>query len=105
MCVWCKLQEEVIKKLSQPFVCPIPNYIGGNSTRTLGIKRNQIRRALYDPNTPNALILYKPPEISEHDKLKRDAKDILVHVVVDPLLGNILRPHQREVCCLVCKYY
>lgn len=24
-------------------------------------------------------------------------KDVLVHVVVDPLLSNVLRPHQREV--------
>lgn len=65
--------------------------------KTLGMKRKQVRRALYDPNTPNALILYTPPEISEHDKLKCDPNDILVHVVVDPLLANILRPHQREV--------
>lgn len=88
--------EEVIEKLSRPYKCPIPNYCGGNSNRTLGIKRSIVRRALYDPNTPNALILYAPPEISEHDKLKRDSKDIKVHVVVDPMLGNILRPHQRE---------
>lgn len=66
------LQEEIIKKLSRPFKCPIPNYVGGNSTRNLGIKRAQVRRALYDPNTPNALVLYAPPEISEHDKLKTD---------------------------------
>lgn len=90
-------QEEVIKKLSQPFKCPIPNYVCGNSTKTLGMRRPMPRRALYDPDTPNALVLYTPPEISEHDKLKADPKDILVHVVVDPLLGNILRPHQRQV--------
>lgn len=83
--------------MSQPFKCPIPNYIGGNSNRTLGIKRSLVRRALYDPNTPNALVLYSPPEMSEHDKLKSETKNILVHVVVDPMLGNILRPHQREV--------
>ncbi|XP_072379893.1 DNA repair and recombination protein RAD54-like [Diabrotica undecimpunctata] len=87
--------EELIKKLSRPFKCPVPNYEGSNSTRNLGIRRPQVKRALYDPNTPNALVLYAPPEISEHDKLKSD-KTILVHVVVDPLLGNILRPHQRE---------
>ena len=43
--------------------------------------------SLHDPDAPNALVLYKPPE---------DAKDE-VHVVVDPILGDILRPHQREV--------
>ncbi|XP_018572376.1 DNA repair and recombination protein RAD54-like [Anoplophora glabripennis] len=87
--------EELIKKLSKPFKCPIPNYEGSNSTRNLGIRRTQAKRALYDPNMPNALVLYAPPEISEHEKLKSDSIK-LVHVVVDPLLGNILRPHQRE---------
>ncbi|KAJ8916525.1 hypothetical protein NQ315_000167 [Exocentrus adspersus] len=87
--------EELIKKLSRPFKCPIPNYEGSNSTRNLGIRRPQPKRALYDPNMPNALVLYTPPEVSEHDKLKSDGIK-LVHVVVDPLLGNILRPHQRE---------
>ena len=43
--------------------------------------------ALHDPEAPNALVVYTPPE---------DAKDE-VHVVVDPVLGDILRPHQREV--------
>lgn len=87
--------EEVIKKLSRPFKCPIPNYEGSNSTRNLGIRRPQVKRALYDPNMPNALVLYAPPEVSQHDKLKSEGP-LLVHVVVDPLLGNILRPHQRE---------
>lgn len=87
--------EDLIKKLSQPFVCPIPNYVGSNSSRNLGIRRSQVRRSLYDPNTPNALVLYTPPEISEHEKLKNNS-NILVHVVVDPILSNILRPHQRE---------
>ncbi|XP_056636229.1 DNA repair and recombination protein RAD54-like [Diorhabda sublineata] len=87
--------EEIIKKLSKPFKCPVPNYEGSRSTKNLGIRRPQVKRALYDPNTPNALVLYSPPEVSEHDKLKKDGT-VLVHVVVDPQLGNILRPHQRE---------
>ncbi|CAH1101909.1 unnamed protein product [Psylliodes chrysocephalus] len=64
--------EEVIKKLSRPFKCPIPNYEGSNSTRNLGIRRPQVKRALYDPNMPNALVLYAPPEVSQHDKLKSE---------------------------------
>ncbi|XP_074029572.1 DNA repair and recombination protein RAD54-like okr isoform X2 [Leptinotarsa decemlineata] len=88
--------ELLIKKLSRPFKCPIPNYEGSNSTRNLGIRRPQVKRALYDPNMPNALVLYAPPELTEHDKMKKKDGTVLVHVVVDPLLGNILRPHQRE---------
>lgn len=51
---------------------------------------------MHDPEMANALILYEPPFLSETAKLKVDPKDVLVHVVVDPVLGNILRPHQRE---------
>ncbi|KAJ8972646.1 hypothetical protein NQ317_008232 [Molorchus minor] len=93
--VYISDHEQLIKKLSRPFKCPIPNYEGSNSTRNLGIRRTQAKRALYDPDMPNALVLYAPPEMSEHDKLKSDSPK-LVHVVVDPALGNILRPHQRE---------
>lgn len=55
-------------------------------------------RALHDPNACNALVLYTPPDtdLSKHDLLKVDKTKILVHVVVDPVVGNILRPHQRE---------
>ncbi|XP_030755044.1 DNA repair and recombination protein RAD54-like [Sitophilus oryzae] len=87
--------EDIIKKLSKPFSCPVPNYEGSQTTKNLGIRRSQPRRALYDPNMPNVLVLYEPPLQSEHDKMMNE-KDILVHVVVDPMLGNILRPHQRE---------
>lgn len=93
--IYVSNHEEIIKKLSKPFCCPIPNYEGSQTTKNLGIRRSQPKRALYDPNMPNALVLYTPPLQTEHDKLKNN-KDVLVHVVVDPALGNILRPHQRE---------
>lgn len=35
-------------------------------------------------------------ELNAHERLKIDQKDVKVHVVVDPLLGSVLRPHQRE---------
>ncbi|XP_050305885.1 DNA repair and recombination protein RAD54-like [Anthonomus grandis grandis] len=87
--------EDIIKKLSKPFLCPIPNWEGGQTTKNLGMRRPQQRRALYDPNMPNALVLFAPQAQTRHEMLKND-KDVLVHVVVDPALGNILRPHQRE---------
>lgn len=64
--------------MSRPFKCPIPNYEGSNSTRNLGIRRTQVKRALYDPNMPNALVLYAPPEITEHEKMKSDGYGILI---------------------------
>lgn len=87
--------EDIIKKLSKAFKCPIPNYVCSYSNRTLGIRHSQVRRAMFDPNMPNALVLYTPPEQTVHEKLKTDLK-APVHVVVDPILSNVLRPHQRE---------
>jgi len=44
------------------------------------------KTSLYNPDDPNAIILFTPPEGSE-DK---------VHIVVDPILTRKLRPHQVE---------
>ncbi|XP_067002345.1 DNA repair and recombination protein RAD54-like [Anabrus simplex] len=89
--------EELIRKiLSKPFKIPIPNYQGSSLSRSLGLAKNRCRRALHDPFEPGALVLYSPPELSAHDKLKVDPEKQPVHVVVDPVLSNILRPHQRE---------
>lgn len=67
------LQEALIRQLlSKPFKVPIPNYKGILGGRFLGIARSKCRRPLHDPNEPGALILYEPPELSAHDKLKLD---------------------------------
>jgi DNA repair and recombination RAD54-like protein len=34
------------------------------------MRRDGVRQALHDPDEPGALILYSPPELSAHDKLK-----------------------------------
>ncbi|XP_071653993.1 DNA repair and recombination protein RAD54-like [Temnothorax longispinosus] len=87
-------EERVRKLLSKPFQIPIPGY--QLSGRVLGLRLPGPRRPLHDPDEPNALIVYSPPELSEHDRLKVDLCKQLVHVVVDPVLCNVLRPHQRE---------
>lgn len=82
--------------LSKPFQVPIPNYVSSYSSRSLGLKKSSVRRALHDPDEPNALVLFRPAVIPEHEKLKMENDKIEVAIVVDPVLGNILRPHQRE---------
>ncbi|XP_020843301.1 DNA repair and recombination protein RAD54-like [Phascolarctos cinereus] len=82
--------------LSKPFKVPIPNYQGPLGLRALGIKRAGLRHALHDPLEEGALVLYEPPPLSAHDHLKLDREKLPVHVVVDPILSKILRPHQRE---------
>ena len=42
------------------------------SGRGLGVRRMGGRQCLYDPDEENALVLYTPAELSEHDKLKID---------------------------------
>ena len=57
-----------------------------------------LHRALHDPKICNALVLYTPI-ISDYDLRSRkydEYDDNPVHVVVDPVLCNILCPHQRE---------
>lgn len=82
--------------LSKPFKIPIPNYQGPLGSRALGLKRAGVRRALHDPLEEGALVLYEPPLLSTHDQLKLDKEKLPVHVVVDPILSKVLRPHQRE---------
>ncbi|CRL00768.1 CLUMA_CG014023, isoform A [Clunio marinus] len=82
--------------LSRPFKVPINDYIPELSNKSLGLKRTIIRRAFHDPTACNALVLYTPPPIPKEMMSKIDKNKIQVHVVVDPVLGNILRPHQRE---------
>lgn len=90
-------EELITKLLNKPFKVPIPDYVPDtHGNRCLGLKRSVVRRALHDPLACNALVLYTPPEYNEHDRLKVDKNKILVHVVVDPVVGNILRPHQRD---------
>jgi DNA repair and recombination RAD54-like protein len=89
--------EALIRKvLSKPFKVPIPNYTGSSQIRSLGMKRQGARCALHDPFEENALVLYHPPALAAHEQLKQNPESQLVHVVVDPLLSKVLRPHQRE---------
>lgn len=90
-------EDLVARVLSKAFKVPIPDYVpDSNSNKALGLRRSTVRRALHDPFACNALVLFTPPDMNEHDRLKADKSKILVHVVVDPVVGNILRPHQRE---------
>ncbi|TPP66356.1 Dna repair and recombination protein rad54 [Fasciola gigantica] len=92
------VHEDLIRSiLSKPFKVPMANYEGtSNDSRALGLRRSVSKIALHDPYEEGALVLYTPPEVSAHDVLKKDSEKQYVHVVVDPTLSKILRPHQRE---------
>lgn len=98
----------ILEILTKKFVVPIANYVPEYTTKTLGMRKIIIRRPLHDPDACNALILYSPSEedLAAAEKPKKysikgvkglDSEDTFpVPVVVDPVLSNILRPHQRE---------
>ncbi|THD25235.1 hypothetical protein D915_003920 [Fasciola hepatica] len=92
------VHEDLIRSiLSKPFKVPMANYEGtSNDSRALGLRRSVSKIALHDPYEEGALVLYTPPEASAHDVLKKDSEKQYVHVVVDPMLSKVLRPHQRE---------
>uniref|UniRef100_A0A2C9K9D2 DNA repair and recombination protein RAD54-like n=1 Tax=Biomphalaria glabrata TaxID=6526 RepID=A0A2C9K9D2_BIOGL len=70
--------------------------LGGGLNRALGVRRQGARQPLHDPFEEGALVLYSPPELSAHEQMKMDIEKLPVHVVVDPILTKVLRPHQRE---------
>lgn len=84
--------------LSRPFKVPMPNYKGlaTGLGRCLGMRSRGMKCALHDPLADGALVLYTPSELTAHEKLTVDKNKQEVHVVVDPLLSKVLRPHQRE---------
>ncbi|XP_077867128.1 DNA repair and recombination protein RAD54-like [Saccoglossus kowalevskii] len=89
--------EDMIRRiLSRPFKIPIPNYKGPVMGKVLGVRRQGARRPLHDPDEEGALILYSPPVLSAHEQLTVNKENQPVHVVVDPVVSKVLRPHQRE---------
>ena len=72
---------------------------------SLGMRRkiNPQIHSLYEFDVESAVVIYTPKTIlSEQEKQAKlaanpgKAPDFEVHVVVDPILGNVLRPHQIE---------
>ncbi|KND02005.1 uncharacterized protein SPPG_02511 [Spizellomyces punctatus DAOM BR117] len=98
--------------LTRPF--KVPAFVGGRPPGGGGIRlgttlgtRARIsvyKGPLHDPEAENAIVLHHPKVLSateQLEQLKSTAGGLKqakaeVHVVVDPMLGNILRPHQIE---------
>lgn len=87
-------EKAIARILSRPFTIPLAGY--SLSGRVLGMARSRMRVAMFDPYAENAVVLYTPPPLSAHDHMSLKEEDKKVHVVVDPVVANILRPHQRE---------
>lgn len=83
---------------------------------TLGMrpKSNLHMGPLHSPDADDAIVLYQPKEIVSESstwqmtssKMKNDKKPVPeVHVVVDPVLGLVLRPHQVEGVKLYSSFF
>lgn len=80
--------EQFIRELlAKPFRVPLANYTPSATTKTLGCRRPLGPRPMHDPFEEGSLVLWSP----EPGQSKE-----MVHVVVDPALSRVLRPHQRE---------
>ncbi len=84
------------------------NYLGPVRFGKLGVRKPTVRASLYPWDVEDAVILYTPPELSPQDMMNQEIRFGLisvltssdkhpVHVVVDPVVGKKLRPHQIEV--------
>ncbi|KAI9190170.1 DNA-dependent ATPase protein rad54 [Blastocladiella emersonii ATCC 22665] len=66
--------------------------------RALGMRagKKPPARPLHDPEADGALVLWHPLELTAEEQTKVKEEDRPVHVVVDPRLSRILRPHQID---------
>ncbi|KAJ3185319.1 DNA-dependent ATPase protein rad54 [Gaertneriomyces sp. JEL0708] len=88
------------------FVSGKPDCAGGVRVgSTLGTRPrvNVYKGPLHDPETEGAIVLHTPKALSPTEQLEALKSTALganlkpeVHVVIDPRLANILRPHQIE---------
>jgi len=104
--------SNITNRLTKPFILPSflngkrpPSVINHSQRLTLGPRRRTplIAKPLYDPEDESAIVLFEPKELTETEKLqslskaalkKDESLKIQVHVVVDPKIGKVLRPHQ-----------
>eukprot|EP00050_Salpingoeca_kvevrii_P021233 m.108111 g.108111 ORF g.108111 m.108111 type:complete len:758 (-) comp9245_c1_seq1:669-2942(-) len=90
-------EANITNILKKPFKIPIKGYTGPVSFGRLGLRRQQVRAPLHNPEAEDAIVLYTPPELSPEDaKIKEIRENHPVHVVVDPVISKVLRPHQIE---------
>lgn len=105
-----------IENLNKAFKLPIRNLQSSeeqepiNNQRrqrvlSLGMLRRPLTQArpLHDHEVEGNIVLYAPPEVTTEQELAllkshalNQANGRRVHVVVDPIIGNRLRPHQVE---------
>ncbi|ORX57818.1 hypothetical protein BCR36DRAFT_580387 [Piromyces finnis] len=103
----------IVNRVTKPFILPSflngkrPPIVNHSQRLTLGPRRRIVVAAkpLYDPEDESAIVLFEPKELTETEKLNSLSKAALnkdehlkiqVHVVVDPAIGKVLRPHQIE---------
>jgi DNA repair and recombination RAD54-like protein len=106
------LNSCVAKAPPKPF--SVPKFTNGRSQlqggvrcgNSLGMRRSIVQRKgpLHDPEEEGAIVLYVPKIVLSIAQqftasFKKDSKEPEgeVHVVIDPILGRVLRPHQIEV--------
>ena len=90
-------ETRILEILKKPFKIPIPGYDGPTASGWLGVRKAKVRGPLWPPNAEDAVVLYRPRDMTAQEVANPEfVKTHPVAVVVDPMLGRVLRPHQIE---------
>lgn len=90
-------EQRIATILKKKFKVPIPGYTGPTARGGLGVGRLKVRGPLHDPDADGAVVLYAPPKLTAQEAIDPKVRDKHpVAVVVDPVIGSKLRPHQVE---------
>ncbi|KAF0988887.1 hypothetical protein HZS_4973 [Henneguya salminicola] len=82
----CKLNSDenlpIINNIVNcPFKLPITNIYSSGRFKTLGIRNGLNRCSAHDPNLENALVLFTPPILSEHEKITTHAFVLPIYIL------------------------
>ncbi|GAA5933819.1 uncharacterized protein JCM15063_000477 [Sporobolomyces koalae] len=77
-----------------PGVVAKPAGIGSISFYNNNSPARRVDVPLFDPNREGAIVMRRPDD--EHQREYNKKKHAMVDVVIDPAIGDSLRPHQRE---------
>lgn len=85
-----EIEEEIAESKSRPSIW-MPSAIKKTGFRipykSNAVIRKKLTKPLHNPNDPNAIVLWKPKDLTSPNR---------IHIVIDPKLGQFLRPHQIQ---------
>lgn len=79
------LEEKIRPKIWMPAAVKKTSFKTPYKSTTTVNRR--LTQPLHNPNDPDAIVLWKPKDLTSQNR---------IHIVIDPILGKLLRPHQIQ---------